>query len=58
MRARAGRSRATRSGTASSSPARRVLAVAGKAAKSMTLAGGMFVARPGVAGLMLASGSG
>src|SRR6266568_2003509 len=37
---------------------RRVAAVAGKAAKSMTLAGGRFVARPGVAGLMLASGSG
>ena len=55
---RAGRSRATRSGTASSSPASRVSARAGKAAKSMTAARGSWVSRPAVAGLALASGAG
>ena len=35
-----------------------MLAAAGNAAKSMTLARGSFVSRPAVAGLMLASGSG
>ena len=54
---RAGRSRATRSGTASSSPASRVSARAGKTAKSMTAARGRPVSRPAVAGLALASGA-
>lgn len=58
MRVSAGRSRATRSGRVSSSPASRVVAAAGKWLKSMTLARGSFVSRPVVAGLMLASGSG
>jgi len=56
--ARAGRSRDTRSGTASSSPARVLSSRAGQAVRSMTAAAGQVVSRPGVAGEMLASGSG
>ncbi|MBA3575165.1 MAG: hypothetical protein H0W37_09440 [Pseudonocardiales bacterium] len=54
----AGRSRATRSGTTSSSPARLVSARAGNAAKSMTEARGRCVSRPAVPGLAPAWGSG
>jgi hypothetical protein len=53
-----GRSRATRSGTVSSSPASRVSARAGKAAKSIIFVLGRRVSRPAVAGLVLASAAG
>ena len=56
--ARAGRSRATRSGTASSRPARVVSSRSGQDAKSITFAAGRVVSRPAVPGFALASGSG
>ena len=43
---------------ASSSPAMVVWARAGRAAKSVTAAAGIWVSRPEVAGLVLASGAG
>ena len=45
----------TRSGMASSSPARVVSTCSGQVPKSITAAAGRFVSRPGVAGEMLAS---
>ena len=58
LRTRPGRSRATRSGMVSSSPASLVSSRAGQAVKSMSPARGSRVSRPGVAGLVLACGSG